>query len=309
MPLSELPSVLNPTSPEGRTILHLFWFVLGIAAVVFLSVALPVGISIVRFRHRPGAALPEQIPGNERLEVLWTAIPGAILLVLFGVTVTAMHSVQPPVHDRQPDLEVVAHQWWWEGHYRDTGAIVANEFHVPVGRTLLLRFRSADVVHSWWVPRLGRKMDIFPNHVTHLWMRPQATGLFLGSCDEFCGAEHAWMRIRVVVDTPEDYRRWRDRQLAVPGRPADVRGQTLFRELPCRNCHRVAGVSTASIGPDLTHVGGRATLGAGIMANEIPNLTRWIRDAQAVKPNCRMPNLQLNVDDARHLARYLEGNQ
>lgn len=307
LPLTDLPSVLNPASPEGEAVLRLFWVVLVIAAVVFVSVAVPVGISIVRFRRRSGDPVPKQVMGHDRIEILWTALPFAVLLVLFGVTVSAMHAIQPPVRDREPDLDVVAHQWWWEGHYRKTGVVVANEFHFPAGQTLLLRFNSADVIHDWWVPRLGRKMDIFPNHHTYLWMHPERPGRYLGTCDEFCGAEHAWMRIRVVVDSPDDYRRWTEQQLRTPGDPADAMGLALYRKLPCASCHGIEGTSAAAIGPDLTHVGSRDTLGAGIMDNNLDNLTRWIRNPQTIKPKCHMPNMQLGCDDARHIARYLEG--
>jgi len=198
----DTPSVLNPASPQARQVLDLFQIVLVVAGVIFSVVAGLVVAAAVRYRRRAGDPLPRQDEGDTRLELVWTVIPFLILVGLFGLSVRTMHAVDPPVHDRQPDLEVTAHQWWWEGHYPRTGVTVANEFHLPVGQTLLLRFHSGDVVHDWWVPRLGRKVDIFPNHPTHLWLEIDEPGTFLGTCDEFCGAEHAWMRIRVYGETP-----------------------------------------------------------------------------------------------------------
>jgi cytochrome c oxidase subunit 2 len=307
MPLRDLPSVLSPQSPEAQAVLDLFWFVLAIAGTVLLTVVVLVVIAIVRFRQRPDDELPRQNPGSHRVELVWTAIPSLILLVLFGATCSAMATIQPPVHDRPPDIEVTAHQWWWEGHYPRTGVTVANEFHVPADYTLLLRFHSADVVHDWWVPELGRKVDIFPNHPTHLWMKAATPGLYLGTCDEFCGPEHAWMRIRVTVHSPEGYRRWMQQQLEPRVRPVDIDGAAEYRSRPCASCHTLQGVSSADIGPDLTHIATRETLAAGVLQNDLANLTRWLKNAQAVKPGCHMPNLQLKHDQAYHLARYLDG--
>jgi cytochrome c oxidase subunit 2 len=307
MPLHDLPSVLSPQSPEAQTVLGLFWFVLAIAAAVLVTVVALIVVAIVRFRGRSGEKLPRQNTGNHWVEFVWTAVPSLILLVLFGATCTAMAKIQPPAHDRTADLDVTAHQWWWQGRYPKTGVVVANEFHVPVGQTLLLRFHSADVVHDWWVPELGRKVDVFPNHPTHLWMKATKPGLYLGTCDEFCGPEHAWMRIRVIVHSPADYARWTQQQLEPRGPPTDVDGAAEYRDRPCGSCHRLQGVSSADIGPDLTHIAGRQTLGAGVMENNLANLTRWLQNAQAVKPGCYMPNMQLDHSKASGLARYLDG--
>jgi cytochrome c oxidase subunit 2 len=304
-----LPSVLSPESPEAQTVLELFWVILGIAGLVFLTVASLVIISAIRYRRRGSDdRTPPQLVGSTPLEITWTVIPLAILGVLFGLTVVSMHTIQPRAGSRQADLKVVAHQWWWEGHYK-TGVVTANEFHFPVRDTLLLRFRSGDVIHDWWVPELGRKVDIFPNHATYLWTRIERPGAYLGTCDEFCGPEHAWMRIRVIAHTPEDYAAWTQRQLAPPpppGTPDAREGKALFLSHTCVSCHTIAGLSSGSIGPNLSHVGGRETLGAGILENGPIEMARWVHDAQAVKPECRMPNLQLSLAESRRLAAFLE---
>jgi cytochrome c oxidase subunit 2 len=301
---------LSPESPQAQAVLSLFWIVLGVAAVIFVTVAGLVITNIVRFRRRPGDSLPRQDVGNPRLEIIWTIVPLLILTGLFVVTVRAMHAIDPPVHDRQPDLEVVAHQWWWEGHYPRSGAVTANEFHLPVDRTLLLRFRSGDVVHDWWVPELGRKVDVFPNHPTHLWMKIDDPGTYLGTCDEFCGAEHAWMRIRVIGETEADYEDWLQQQLQPPASPANAaagQGAGVYLSHTCVNCHTIAGYSSGTVGPDLTHVGSRQTLAAGALLNNPANMARWVQDAQAVKPDCHMPAMELSDDEARAVAAFLEG--
>ncbi len=306
-----LPSVLSPESPQAQTVLNLFWIILAVAGAIFLTVAGLVTVNIVRFRRgRTGNRLPRQFAGDVRLEILWTVVPLLIVTGLFVVAVRAMHSVQPPVHDRQPDLEVTAHQWWWEGHYPRTGVVTANEFHLPVDRTLLLRFRSGDVVHDWWVPELGRKIDIFPDRTTHLWMKIDRPGVYLGTCDEFCGAEHAWMRIRVYGQTESDYEAWTARQLRPPAPPATAaagQGAGLFLSHTCVNCHTIAGMSTGTVGPDLTHVGSRQTLAAGALTNDAADMARWVQDAQSIKPECHMPSMWLSDAEARHVAAYLEG--
>lgn len=303
------PSILDPASPQAQDVLGLFRIVLLVAGVIFLTVTGLVITAVIRFRRRGPGDAPVQDEGNPRLELVWTVFPFLVLVGLFTLTVKVMHAVQPPVRGHKPDLEVTAHQWWWEGYYPETGVRVANEFHLPVGRKLLLQFRSGDVVHDWWVPRLGRKVDVFPDRLTHLWLTIAAPGTYLGTCDEFCGAEHAWMRILVQGDTPQQYETWTQSQLRAPAAPtseAARKGAELFRTRTCVNCHAVRGVSSARIGPDLTHVSSRQTLAAGVLANNAANLARWIQNPQAIKPDCNMPDEGLTGDEAADIAAYLE---
>jgi cytochrome c oxidase subunit 2 len=305
-----LPSVLSPDSPQARDIVQLMGIVLVVATIVLGTVVGLVVTSVVRFRRRSEGAVPEQNAGNPRLEIVWTVVPLLILTGLFGASVRVMHRVQPPERDREPDMFVVAHQWWWEGHYPKSGVATANEFHLPVGRTLLMAFRSGDVIHDWWVPELGRKVDIFPNRTTYLWTKVEKPGTYLGACDEFCGAEHAWMRIRVVAETAEDFDAWKAANLEparAPRDPRSVEGRSLFTSHTCVNCHTIRGVASGSVGPDLTHVADRTTLAAGALENTMDNMTRWIHDPQTVKPDCNMPSTGLTVEESRKIAEYLEG--
>jgi cytochrome c oxidase subunit 2 len=299
--------VLSPASPQAEALAHLFVVTLLICAVVFLIVAVLVALCIVKFRGKSGDAEPAQLAGNEKLEISWTLLSGLILVGLFVLTVHAMR-LSDPAADRPPDLIVIGHQWWWEARYPD-GTVAANEIHIPVGSNLLLRVESADVIHDFWVPQLGRKMDMIPGHPNPVWLRADMPGDYLGTCAEYCGDEHAWMRILVVAQTPPDFSAWlaRQRQSAsAPSTDGERRGLRIFQEKTCANCHEIKGVDPAiSFAPDLTHLASRTTLGSGLMPNTLDNLQRWLTNPQAVKPGCHMPDFHLEKGDVADLAAYL----
>lgn len=304
-------SVFNAQSPQAQEIAKLFYIDLAIAGVILLVVSTLILIAIFRFRQRPGQAEPVQDPGNPKLETLWTVLPSLVVVLLLVLTAHTMQIVNPPVGQRTPDVVVTAHQWWWAYHYPRSGVVTANELHLPAGTNCLLRIESADVIHDFWVPNLGAKMDAIPGHPNMLWITPHTPGVYLGTCAEFCGAEHALMGIRVVVQTPEDFARWEQAQLQVPVAPTGAeagRGAQLFAAQTCSTCHLIAGTPAAGhVGPDLTHLAGRETLGAGVLANNLTNLMRWIQNPQAIKPGCHMPALRLTADEAHALAVYLGG--
>jgi len=305
------PSVFNAKAFQAREIAHLFYVDLAIAAVIFLTVAGLVVYAAFRYRSRPGAGVPYQDPGNPKLEITWTVIPALILLVLLVLTARAMFIVNPPVRSKTPDVTVIAHQWWWEYHYPESGVVTANELHMPAGKDWLLEIKSADVIHSFWVPDLGSKKDAIPGHPNHLFIRPMAAGIYLGACAEFCGADHGLMRIRVVVQPEEGFESWVKSQLQPPPEPtapAAIRGSRLFDEKTCSNCHRIAGTKAdGRVGPDLSHVGGRATLASAVRENNLHNLARWVKDPQKIKPGCHMPDMHLTDAEAHDIAAYLEG--
>ncbi len=303
-------SILDPVSPQAQSIASLFLILLGVAAVIFLIVAGLVVYIAIRFRAKPGASEPYQDHGNPKLEILWTAIPALILFVMLMFTARAMFVINPPLKGKKPDVTVVAHQWWWEYRYPEHGIVTANEMHMPVNQKWLIDVTLADVVHDFWVPRLGAKVDAIPNNTNHIWVDAGKTGDYDGSCAEYCGEDHALMQIRVVVDSPEAFQEWLDSQSRVPGPPTnDVarRGENLFQERTCGSCHAIAGTQAQRrVGPDLTHVATRSQLAAGVLTNSHDHLVDWLMNPQAVKPGCHMPNLHLNHDDAEAIATYLE---
>lgn len=300
--------VLSPASPQAEALSHLFVVTLFVCLVIFVTVAALIFICILRFRRKPNDAEPKQVTGNERLEITWTLASILILVGLFILTVRAMHASDPTPH-RAPDLTIIGHQWWWEVRYPD-GAVAANEIHIPAGSNLLVRVESADVIHDFWVPQLGRKMDMIPGHPNHVWIRADTPGEYLGTCAEYCGAEHAWMRIHVEAQAPADFERWLAQQRRPgpePATPLERRGYELFRDKTCMNCHTIKGADPdTSVAPDLTHFAGRATIGTGVLDNTPDNLRLWLADPQKVKPGCHMPDFHLTKDEVNALAAYLE---
>lgn len=304
-------SVFDANSPQARAIERLFTYDLAISAVIFLTVASLVIYAIVRFRHRPGEpAQPPQDEGNPKLETLWTAIPAVILLSLLVATAYTMRVVNPPPTRPVPNVEIIAHQWWWEYRYPQSGVVTANELHMPAGQKWLLGVESADVIHDFWVPNLSAKVDANPNSQNFLWLQPTNPGVYWGTCAEYCGTQHALMNIRVFVEPPEQFEQWRQAQLQVPpppSTPETQRGLQLIESRTCASCHTIAGTKAkGKVGPDLTHVGGRQTLGAGATTNTLEEMTRWVQDPQQIKPGCNMPSLKLTPEQSRDIATYLE---
>jgi cytochrome c oxidase subunit 2 len=210
-------------------------------------------------------------------------------------------------------VRVIGHQWWWEFQYPELGISTANELHVPAGQTVRFDLQSADVIHSFWFPFMGGKVDVVPMRVNHMWYTPDASAAsaspYLSQCVEFCGTEHAMMRNRLFVDTPEQFNAWAalQRQDAQVPQGDDVqRGAGLLLGGQCRNCHTIKGTTAIGvIGPNLTHVGSRSTIVSGTLDTNVDNLAKWIHDPQSVKPGAKMPTLGFSEADARSMAVYL----
>jgi len=308
--MSEIP-IFHPLSPQAAAISHLFVAILVILGAIFLLVSAMVGYAVVRYRDRPGAPEPRQNFGSMKIEIVWTAIPIVLLAIILVFTARTMRASDPPVtRGMQPELRVVAHQWWWEADYLKSGAVAANEIHIPVGQPWLVELGSADVIHDFWVPELARKIDMIPGHPNHLWLEADRPGTYLGTCAEFCGNEHAWMRLRVIAEPAAQFEQWQRAQLRIPPEPEAgeaAAGLKVFEDNTCVNCHTIIGTpANQRIGPDLTHIASRMTLAAGAAENTPANLYRWLKDPDSIKPDTHMPNFQLNDADARALTAYLE---
>jgi cytochrome c oxidase subunit 2 len=301
-------SPLSPGSPFAASIARLFDITLVVCAVIGFGVAGAIAYSLFAFRARLDGDEPPQGAGNLKLEILWTAIPIAIVTGLFVMTLETM-AQSDPAADRPPDLVVVGHQWWWEARY-PSGVVIANEIHIPIGKPLLVRLESADVIHDFWVPQLARKMDAVPGHPNFFWMSADAPGSYGGACAEYCGAQHAWMRLLVIAQDLAGFDAWQAGQLAPARAPASdvaLRGERVFHDEACGNCHAIHGRGfDGRVAPDLTHLGTRSTLGAGA-ANDTPGeLTAWLRDPQSIKPGCHMPDFKLSDAEVGALLAYLE---
>jgi cytochrome c oxidase subunit 2 len=307
--LGSILRVLNPGSPQARSI-----FDLGVVAGVILSVVFVVvaGInvySLMRFRWREGEPDPRQTAGNRTVEIVWTAIPCAIVIALFALTARAMSLSDPPPAP-EPDLVVTGHQWWWEARYPKTGVLVANEIHIPLGRAVSLQLESVDVLHEFWAPELARKITAVPGHPNHIWLQADKPGTYLGVCSEFCGTQHAWMRFLIVAEPEADFTAWEKAQLRPAAKPegdSAAKGLALFLQSSCLSCHAINGATAGGrVGPDLTHFARRPQIGSGIASNTPANLRRWLANPQRVKPGAKMPDLKISDQQLTELVDYLQ---
>ncbi len=310
-----LPSIFAPESAPAHAISHLAGFVLVITAAIFVVVAGLLLYALVRFRRRANddGVEPAQVYGSGPVETAWTTVPFLIVLVL---TLTTARVIQEVQDARKPvaavDVQVIGRQWWWEIRYPKLGIVTANELHVPVSQgrdrsPTFLDLRSADVVHSFWVPRLAGKIDLVPNKVNSMWIEPERPGLFLGQCGTYCGTQHAKMLLRVYADTPEQFERWVTQQKTLAeNEPSVASGRLVFERTACINCHAVNGtVGDGRFGPDLTHLMSRDTLASGALSNSPPGLRAWIKSPDQFKPGVLMPAMNLTDSDLDKLVAYL----
>ena len=257
-------------------------------------------------------SLPVVYVQNASLEIAWTLIPSVLLAIVAVPTVRTIFASYAPAPANALKIDVYGWQWWWEFRYvvgKDT-IRTANEVHVPVGRPVELRLHGGDVLHSFWIPKMGGKRDVIPNRVNRIVFTAEEPGVYLGQCAEFCGDSHALMKMRLIAHTPENFERWL-RHEASPALPvqdsAIAIGQQIFLQR-CIACHMVRGTqaSIGRVGPDLTHVASRGTIAAGVLENNAANLVRWIDNPQAVKPGAKMPRLGLTPQELRFVVAYLQ---
>ncbi|MGC1363823.1 MAG: cytochrome c oxidase subunit II [Silvibacterium sp.] len=310
-------NIFDPRSAPAHDIFRLSMFVLIVTGAIFVTVAGLLLHVILRYRKRPGDEdhEPPQIYGSHQIELAWTVIPVLIIVVLFLSTVRVIFGIQNAPEPKQAlDVTVVGHQWWWEFRYPKYGVATANELHVPVSSDAklptptYLKLVTADVDHSFWVPRLGGKTDLMGGQVNNMWIQPEATGLYLGQCAQFCGTEHARMLIRVYAQTPADFQKWvANQQKSAVKDPSVVQGRTVFEQNACINCHTIRGtVADGRFGPDLTHLMSRDTIASGTLPNTRADLERWIKNPDAYKPGCLMPTMKLSDQDVVQIVSYLE---
>jgi len=305
-------STLHPRSDFGRAVDHLFTGIFWWAAGVFVVVEALLVIALIRFRHREGRPAPKPTHGHTVLEIAWTLAPAVILVFVAVPTVRTIFATAGDAPADALRVEVTGHQWWWEYKYPDLGITTANEMHVPVGRPVQVAITSADVIHSFWAPALGGKRDAIPGHVNRIAFRADAVGDYSGQCAEFCGASHANMRLRVLVDADSVFQAWVKTEQGGPAAPVAgslaARGKEVFLHSPCLACHTIQGVSPGVIGPNLTHVGGRGTIAGAIFPSDSAHLASWIADAPSLKPGSLMTRMKPPLTDAdiAALVAYLQ---
>ncbi len=297
---------------RGRSVSDLFLWTIIIAAIIFVGIAIAVAYILIRYHDRPGAPAPRPNRHVHRFQIAWISAMVVLFAIFAGFMFHSMNIIGAPAAPSALRVTVIGHQWWWEYQYPDLHVTTANELHVPAGRPLQLTFQTSDVIHSFWVPQFGWKMDALPQRSNEMAFTIDKPGYYQGTCTEFCGAQHAWMRLRVYADTPDQFDAWvkQHQQPAAPPQSELARsGEQVFLDNTCISCHTVAGTSAnANIGPNLTHFASRETIGTGIVTNNPTNLTQWIRDAGSIKPHVLMPGFPtLSDDQLKALVAWLEG--
>jgi cytochrome c oxidase subunit 2 len=306
-------SLLHPAGPQAQVVFDALNFSIWAAVVSFVLAAAVAAYAVWGRRRRaaPGT-LPPQVEGHRGIEVAWTVV------LVVGALVMLVHPIPAEfAYDRVPDpgsaltVKVTGHQWWWEFQYPRQGIVTANELHIPAGRVVRLEMTSADVIHAFAVPRLGGHDWAMPGRITTIWIQADRPGLYQGQCTELCGASHANMLTRVIVQSPGEFEAWvRAMQHPVvrAASPLAQEGERLFTAGPCQACHTMGGTSARGrIGPNLTLLGDRTSLGGGVLPNTPETLAAWIRDPSRIKPGARMPALGLTDAQIAALVAFLEG--
>jgi cytochrome c oxidase subunit 2 len=290
--------------PPADAIGTLSLIVGAIALLIFVGVEGALVYAIWRYRaSKQVAGEPATFERNRRLEIAWTAAPAVVLAVIFVLMLGTMAEINGAGVAPAMRIAATGHQWWWEFSYGN--AKTANELHIPIDTPIDLELTSVDVIHSFWVPELGPKMDMLPGVTNRLRLFARRAGSYDGQCAEFCGIEHAWMRIRVVAESQAEFDAWLHAQ-TLPRATIETKAEQIFLANICVNCHTIRGTAAAgTAGPDLTHVGARATIGAGVLPNDVARMRAWLADPQHFKPGALMPSVPLSNTELDALAAYL----
>lgn len=306
-------STFHPEGPVARA--QLFMTELSFWIMVFVSVVVASGLVyvIVKFRERPGqTGEPPQVEGNHKLELAWTIGPIILLAILAVVTLQNNYALSGPSPKRDAlRVQVIGHQFWWEFDYPSLGLETANELHIPVGRPVDLLIQSSDVVHSFWIPELGGKLQAIPGRTNIMWFQADQPGIYSGACAEFCGTSHAFMHMAVDAQSPADFSKWVNGMQHPESQPVTAlarKGYEVFGQVGCTACHSIAGTpyTYGHIGPNLTDLSDRLQIAAFTLANTPENLAIWLHNPPAVKPGTKMPNLHLAPAQIKALVAYLE---
>lgn len=311
-------SYLESAGERAHAIVPLTWFTLSVSIIVCIVIALLLWSAVRRACANGGAAETRAAALTaDRRGTRWISVglvlSGVPLLITLVWTMVTLAATSQPAETPSLVLDVTGHQWWWEVQYNasepDQIFTTANEIHIPIKTRVLVRLHGADVIHSFWVPKLTGKTDTIPGQTNVSWLEAQSPGRYLGPCTEYCGWQHAHMQLEVVAQDEQDFTAWRSQQLAPARAPRDaaaLRGLELV-EYRCGLCHAVRGTTAGShVGPDLTHIATRHTIASGVLPNNPGTLTGWIENAQGIKPGNQMPNQNLNGQQLADVVAYLE---
>ncbi|HYG22484.1 MAG TPA: cytochrome c oxidase subunit II [Verrucomicrobiae bacterium] len=303
-------SALDPAGPQAQSLGALFWWMTAGTAIIWLAM---IALTIYAIRVEPD---PAKNAGRSRMLIVvgGTLIPTVVLAVLLTYGLAMLPAMVAPAPAGSLRIRVIGEQWWWRVQYEREGRLVelANEIRIPVNEPVQFELMSSNVIHAFWIPSLGGKRDMIPGRVIPIALTASRTGLFRGVCAEYCGASHALMSFIVEVMEKPAFESWLEQQAAdarIPSNDDALRGQHLFVENGCGACHTVRGTpASGTMGPELTHVGSRFSLGAGVLTNDLSALEKWIASPDRIKPAAHMPAFgMLPPADQRALAAYLKG--
>jgi cytochrome c oxidase subunit 2 len=306
-----MQSALYAEGPAAAALKQLILLIVVVCAIVWLLVVLVLAWALLRIRRAGSDARREQ----KMRSAVYAAV-AATVVIISGLTIASFyttHAIGQAAEDALT-IRVRGQQWWWQFIYvapvSRAEFQTANELHIPAGRDVRLHLEGADVIHSFWVPSLAGKQDLIPGRTNTLTIHAERPGVYRGQCAEFCGLQHSHMALLIVAQSEADYRRWlegQQRDRAPPGDPEAAAGETIFMSKPCAACHTIRGTSASGMtAPDLTHVGSRQTIGAGLLQNTRGALAAWTADPQTLKPGNNMPLVTLSSDELQKVSAYLE---
>jgi cytochrome c oxidase subunit 2 len=315
VPASAAPlQYLTGAGAKAGPVVGLTWGVLAISVIVIVAIAALLAGAVWR---RPGLAATELCAGTALgkaeggLNWLWIGVGATSLVLLFTIvwTVSVLAGIEAPFAKPAFTIRVTGHQWWWEVRYigRDPSRsfTTADEIHIPVGVPVRLRLVGGDVIHSFWVPQLGGKMDAIPGQTNETWLEADTPGAYRGQCTEYCGLQHAHMGFVVIAEPRARFQAWWARQLQLPGTAATPGARDFV--MHCGACHAVRGTDAAgSLGPDLSHLMERTSIAAATMTNNPANLAHWISDPQSIKPGASMQAPELSAAELADIHAYLK---
>jgi cytochrome c oxidase subunit II len=323
-------SALSPSGADAERVDSHWQLLLVVGSVVWVLVVVMLLVAVLRRGREDGE---DGRRGHLVVAFAGAVLPAVVILGILADSVLVLRDTDDDGAEARTVVEVTGHQFWWEVRYPGQDVVTANEIHVPVGETVRVELTSADVIHSVWVPELSGKVDLVPGTTNVMTLNATEPGTYWGQCAEYCGVQHAWMRFVVVAHEADEFDGWVAAQArpAVEGVPLAeddpaaepdpeptggpgapdaelvARGREVFMSSSCVYCHTIAGTEArGTLGPDLTHLASRQTIGAGVLPNDTGNLAAWILDPQSVKPGNAMPGTDMGGDDLQALLAYLE---
>jgi cytochrome c oxidase subunit 2 len=316
-PADPAMNYLEAFGEKAEAISLLTWalLILSIAVVAIIALLTAAGVTMRRTSLAAEDAKREPVlrpSGGLSWITVGVALSTLALFASMAWNAYTMAAVNRPPRAPALTIEVIGHQWWWQFRYKSDDPAqtfeTANEAHIPIGAPVRLEVRTQDVIHSFWIPALGEKIDLIPSQTNVTWFEAEKPGVYRGQCAEYCGQQHAHMAIAVVAETPEAFQAWRVAQL----HPAEaqqgglIEGEALF-QARCSACHTVRGtLAGGKLGPDLTHVASRLGIAANTLQNTTATLSGWIADPQRIKPGNKMPTLDLRASELGAIRRYVQ---